>query len=300
MFKTVAFMILTVLAFDAAASGCRAVRNTNSTPEPSATPGDQTGETPTGDLKILAQGSNSSITNPFVAIARDSDTYSAIRRLDGNLPQLDDEFFKTRLVVAAFLGERNTGGYSVEVTSDAGGQIRIVERKPGKDMMVTQAITSPFKVVSVSVTGVKPLSVWFDDAWRKQMRAYRLTNGTFTMTGGIIGVSETFGLQGELKIMREGMLATFAFELVSSGAGKARNLTEVATGQLQVDGMVINKMSSGSLVNPPSSGLKTMATFMSGSGKLSLSFNSLPSMVADGFVGRGTAEAETSSPDAKR
>src|SRR5712692_2369133 len=100
--------------------------------------------------KVLAEGFHSSITRPFVGVVRDFETYEALVTLDGNLPRLDEEFFKTNIVVAAFLGERNTGGYSVEITRGE-GRIYVVERVPAKGVMVAQMITSPYKIVSLSV-----------------------------------------------------------------------------------------------------------------------------------------------------
>ena len=68
------------------------------------------------DLKVLAEGSHSKINDPFVAVVRDTDTYAALSRLDENLPRLDADFFTEHVVIAAFLGQRNTGGYGVEIT----------------------------------------------------------------------------------------------------------------------------------------------------------------------------------------
>src|SRR5256885_9485503 len=71
-----------------------------------------------GDIKVLAEGFHSKITKPFVAVVRDAETYAALTRLDENLPKLDADFFKESVAVAAFLGERNTGGYSVEIRAN--------------------------------------------------------------------------------------------------------------------------------------------------------------------------------------
>jgi PrcB C-terminal len=300
MFKTIALMMFTVLALDAAASpGCRARQERGPRPEVSVTPVAQADDGAKAELKVLAEGSHSSVTHPFVGIARDPETYSAMLKLDGNLPKLEDGFFNSNVAIVAFLGERNTGGFGVDITREPGGQLRIAEKTPAKGMMVTEMITSPFKVVSVSITGLQPLAISFDDAWRKQMRSYRITSGTFTMQGGIAGVHEEFALQGQVLIMREGNLATFAFALTGSGEGKQRSLSDVATGLTQKDGLVINKMSSDSLVTPPSPGLKAFGTLTAGEGKLKLSFGPLPSVVADGFFGDGSFEAESLSSATK-
>src|SRR2546423_2255890 len=78
-----------------------------------------------GDLKVVAEGSVSPIKTTFVAVVRDAETYAALRALAGNLPALNEEFFRSNLIVAAFLGERNTGGYSIAISREPNGQIRI-------------------------------------------------------------------------------------------------------------------------------------------------------------------------------
>lgn len=57
------------------------------------------------------------------------------------------------MAVAVFLGERRTGGYTVEIVSTAekGGKFVIEYREftPPPDMMVTQALTQPWAIAAV-------------------------------------------------------------------------------------------------------------------------------------------------------
>jgi hypothetical protein len=119
-----------------------------------------------GGIKVLAEGFHSKITKPFVAVVRDTETYAALRKLDGNLPKLDADFFEENVVVAAFLGERHTGGYSVEITPNA-IEINVLEKKPGKGVMVPQMITSPFKIVSLhgATNAAVRLNLFVDETW---------------------------------------------------------------------------------------------------------------------------------------
>src|SRR5207248_6310834 len=143
-----------------------------------------------------AEGLHSSITDhSFVAVIRDEETYSALVNIEPSLPGLAADFFQSHVVIAAFLGQRNTGGYSVEITRHSTGRLLIGDKVPGKGVMVPQMITSPFKVVSVSVSGTPPLEqVGFSPAFVSAMRVYRVTRGEFEMTGGIAGVQEKFPL----------------------------------------------------------------------------------------------------------
>jgi hypothetical protein len=254
-----------------------------------------------GDAKVLAEGFHSPIDHPFVGVFRDAQTYSALTKLDNELPELDEEFFKSHAVIAAFLGTRNTGGYGVEIRHDANLDaeypppkrkvIHIAERSPGKGVMVPQMITAPFQVVSIAVSGVPPLYLSLDYAWRQPLRLYRVRSGSFTMSGGFAGTTEQFQPHGEILILRADKLITFYITMAGSGARKERYLTEFVTGVLQLnDQITITKMSAASFVDTPNSGLK--ATGSLSASKLSLHFVSLPSMIADGYQGEGSVEAE--------
>jgi len=249
--------------------------------------------------KVLAEGFHSSITRPFVGVVRDVETYEALVKLDGNLPRLDEEFFKTNIVVAAFLGERNTGGYSVEITRIEDGRIYVVERVPTKGVMVAQMITSPYKIVSVSLGGASPLRLDFADAWWQKMRPYRVSSGNFTMSGGFAGMKKQFGLEGQVWVMHQDNFVTFAFEIFSHELTENRSLEGFETGVIRSKGEIaIPKMPADSLIDSPNSGLKATGAFSEADNTLSLSFVSLPSMIADGYSGMGNIEAKivVSSP----
>jgi hypothetical protein len=245
-------------------------------------------------LKVLASGFHSQVTNAFVAVARDAETYRGLAALDANLPKLDEDFFKTNVVVAAFLGERNTGGYSVEITRAQNGEIQITEKRPRKDEFVTQVITSPFKVVAVSIDEATLILTSLDNAWQQKQLLYNVTSGQFTMSGGFAGRVEKFPLRGKVRVMRAGDLATFSFSLGGKSRRAHHSLTDLATGVVKRDrAITIHKLSAGSLIDPPHSGLSAEGEFSQGDSKLSLKFTSLPSMIADGFSGEGSIEART-------
>jgi hypothetical protein len=310
MLRVVAFLTLSLLVLVSTSSIGHAQR-TSAAPAQTATEGPK--------LKVLAEGAVSSITRPFLAVLRDSETYGELAKLDRNLPKLDPDFFKSNIVVAAFLGERNTGGYSVEIKREALGSfldmardvksnLRIIEQTPAWGAMAPQMITSPFKVVALEVNPTTNLLLTPDNPWHQTNRPYRVTAGTFTMAGGFAGTNDQFGLGGYLWIMRERNLATFFFTVVGLhpdkaarspadivvhiGGKPASSLMDFATGVVNTDGQVkINMMSADSFVNPPNSGLKASGNLSAAGDKISLSFNSLPSMIADGYTGAGMIEA---------
>jgi hypothetical protein len=243
-------------------------------------------------LKTLAEGFHSSITDPFVAVIRDDETYSQLRKMEPNLPKLEPDFFQSNVVVAAFLGERNTGGYSVEISREGVGGIRLVEKKPGKGMMVPQMITSPFKIVACPLTGTTPVVVLFEKGWESRLQAYHVTSGKFINSGGFAGSVEEYGLEGKISVVRKGGLATFSFLLKNAGETNEHLLIETATGIVESSGAItINRLSALTLVSKPNSGLRAKGRFDQHDHNLSLEFNPLPPLIADGFTGAGTIEA---------
>lgn len=246
-------------------------------------------------IKVLAEGQFSLVSEPFVAVARDAETYDKIRALITDLPTLDEMAFKTQIVIAAFMGERRTGGYSVAITRQPDGSVSVTGISPEPDAIVSQVITSPFKIVSVP-TSNGDLRINLDQSWRDAARSYQLEQGTFDMTGGIAGRIESFELKGSIVVLRLGNLVTFAFDLNAAGAkANKRTLTDVATGTVGEDGRItVNRIEPGSLVDLPRSLLKASGRFLEEDGAFELHLETLPSYIADGYSGRGTLRATSS------
>lgn len=289
------------LLFSGGAGGCRTSKNANSpnpsqhSPEQNANTGEKQTQ-PSGDLKIIAQGFHSSITDPFIAVIRDETTYAELQKLDSNLPKLSVDL-KTNTVIAAFLGERNTGGYSVEINRVANGEIQIAEKAPAKDVMVPQVITAPFKIVSLPVEGTEAVKISAGDAFRQTAQLYRIDKGSFTISGGFAGRSETYALAGKLQITRLGNLVTVGFAVVSTGTSHERSLRDVATGVVTDNSFSIARMSRGSLVDPPTADLRVAGKFLDAN-RLTLDLDTGGAIVPDGFQGKGTIEAQMVSASA--
>lgn len=249
------------------------------------------------DLKRLAEGQHGSVSNAFIAVARDTEAYGELRKLVSSLPEQDQNFFESNLVVAAFLGVRSSGGYGVRFMRAGNGALRVEETRPPKGSMTIQVITYPFAVVAVPSSNQESLALEAGETWRIMTRPYQVRAGDFTMSGGITGRSEKFGIAGSIGVMREGNLATFLFNLQSKDGAKPRSLRDVASGVVQTDGRVrIASMSAGSFVDAPADALRPTGLFAENENKLSLTFESIPGMIADGFNGRGTLNAEAAAP----
>ena len=265
-------------------------------PTPSAGRGarEQKDVTTGGGLEVIETGSQSKVAEAFVAVARDAQTYESIRKLHESLPALRPEFFTKNAVVAAFLGRRNTGGYSVGIARDAEGALRVSEVAPPKGAMVTMALTAPYRVVSFAHWPEQPVRLQLGEAWQKQSQSYRVREGEFTMTGGFAGVAQQFKFGGTVGVLRHSNLATFLFALKGEGeAGAARSLSDAATGTLDATRHVsIPQLDPGSFIHPPRRAMRAEGRFSAGDHRLTLKLDGTQPAVADGFGGHGTLEAD--------
>ena len=269
--------------------------------KPLPVPVKENGVAGNGEIKELAAGGQGTISESFLFVARDAETYATLRRLHEALPEHGAGFFKTNAVVAAFLGQRRSGGYSVGVTRTNAGALRIAENAPAKGAMVTMALTAPFKIVSVAANEEKPLALELDATWQEALRPYRVNAGEFTRMGGFAGREEKSSLAGDLRIMRHGQFATLFFNLKGKGAEGERALTDAATGTLSPEGnFSLARLDAGSFVPPPSYPLRASGKFTDNESKLLLTFEVMQAKVNDGYGGKGRLEATAIAPPPKK
>ncbi|HEV2881312.1 MAG TPA: protease complex subunit PrcB family protein [Pyrinomonadaceae bacterium] len=256
-----------------------------------------------GEIKELAGGGYSSVRESFIVVARDAQTYALLRRLQDKLPELGADFFKANAVVAAFLGQRRSGGYSVQITraSTSEGVLRVSEKTPAKDALSTMALTSAFQIVSVPVREDRPLALELDATWQAAARPYKVSTGEFTRMGGFAGRPERSTLSGDVRVMRHAQLATVFFALVGTGAEGKHSLQDVTTGTVTPEGaLALTRLDPGSFIPPPRYPLRARGEFTPGEGKLSLTFEVLEAKVNDGYGGQGKLEADATAPPAKK
>jgi hypothetical protein len=258
-----------------------------------------------GEIKELAAGGYSSVMESFIVVARDAQTYAELRRLHKNLPEHGADFFKSNAVVAAYLGQRSSGGYRVQITrggvAGASGVLRISEKRPAKDAFSTMALTSAFLIVSVPVHDERPLAFELDPTWQEAARPYKVSAGEFTRMGGFAGRRERSTLAGDIRIMRHAQLATLFFALEGTGAEGKYALQDVATGTLTPEGaLTLARLDPGSFVPPPRHPFKARGQFADNESKLSLTFEVMETKVNDGYGGQGKLEATATAPPPKK
>jgi len=107
-------------------------------------------------VRTLARGSQSGVKKPDRVVAKNQEEWTALwKRHLGEAqtteaPKVD---WSKEMVLAAFMGTRNTGGYALQITGakEQEGKLTVqVEAKvPKPGGFVTQSITSPFHMVAV-------------------------------------------------------------------------------------------------------------------------------------------------------
>jgi hypothetical protein len=108
---------------------------------------------PAPQVQVLSREMMSQVEDPKQAVARSAAEFAALwKQHNGTAPPPRVDF-ESRMVVAVFLGTRTSAGYGAEIvrTRQAGGKLIVEwqERKPGRDQVSAQIITSPAIVASI-------------------------------------------------------------------------------------------------------------------------------------------------------
>lgn len=103
-------------------------------------------------VQTIAKETMSQVDTPKQVVARDATEWAALwRQHSGQQRPVID--FKTRTVVAVFLGSRSSAGYAVEIigTREDKGTVTVLwqEKRPNRDEVAAQIITSPAVIASI-------------------------------------------------------------------------------------------------------------------------------------------------------
>lgn len=116
-------------------------------------------ETPSNTVafETLEKSWNSGIAEPFETVIRAQATWEQfwanLHSTDIPTPSLPEVDFTENMVIGVGLGNKPSGGYSVEIKDiimkDDKLVINAVEQQPGQNCMTTMAITQPYHLVTV-------------------------------------------------------------------------------------------------------------------------------------------------------
>ncbi len=279
-------VIALILFFTVAAS--QAKKNTNSKPNKTK----PVQNTMKDDFTVIAEGSDSMVDQPFIFVARDVETYSALQKLIPNLPQKDKSFFDTNNVVAAFSGTKPTGGYSIQFKK--GVMIEVKEIKPPKGSMTIQVITTPYKIIAIpkinDETTQQNLELKTDVLWNSKWQNYQVTNGEMTESGGFAGRQKHIPFGGTIKVMRFGDFITLRINFYSRIKDHEGKIKDMASGIVDNEGNIkLTYIDPCSLIQTPRPLLTTEGKFEGNN--LLINFDSAQTIVADGYQAKGKLEA---------
>ena len=138
---------------------------TSPSPSPIPTPTPTLMPTPSPNemaFKTISHGQYSGFSEAKnYAITNTNDWQSLWNKVYGNVlskPPLPEVDFNKSMVIAVSLGSKPTGGYDIKITGvkerEAEGLIAISveESSPGKDCIVSQALTSPYHIIETEKT----------------------------------------------------------------------------------------------------------------------------------------------------
>lgn len=242
---------------------------------------------PAADYKILLEGSYSKVETPFVFVARDPETYALIRNMVEGLPASSTVDFGKNAVIAAFAGERSSGGWSVKIRR-AADKVVVDVNAPPKGAMTAQVITAPFQIAVVPIDEAQAVSIDLA-AWTSQIKTYRISKADFQSSGGIAGRAEKFGATGTIGVLTYGDRVTYIFNLTGKGSEAGRKISEVVSGAVNAGQIEIARIDAGTFAETPRPPIKAIGTATDQ--KISLKFDSHPPTTADGFMIEGKLEA---------
>lgn len=114
----------------------------------------------------IEAGAYSGVGNQKDAVIQDQEDWSALwSEFSSNVkpaPELPEINFEEELVIACFVGYQNSGGHSIEIKQvyKENGKLVIVRNHiaPGKNCIVTMAITQPYCMIKIPKTEFKSVS----------------------------------------------------------------------------------------------------------------------------------------------
>jgi hypothetical protein len=107
---------------------------------------------PSPSVQVVSREMMSQVEDPKQAVARSAAEFAALwkQHTGKPMPAID---FGSRMVVAVFLGTRSSAGYAADIvrTRQEGGKLIVEwqERKPGRDEVSAQILTSPAIVATI-------------------------------------------------------------------------------------------------------------------------------------------------------
>jgi len=236
-------------------------------------------------VRIVAEGQQAGVEKPFIFVARDAKTYELLKALKITIPDASKFDFPEVAIVAIFAGIKPTPGYKIEVSLNA-DLLSVSVVPPPPDAILAQVLTSPYKIVAVSVDEEKPLFVQVPSDWKKE--TYKISKGNIGYSGGFAPREKNFDVDGKIFVFKFGDLITMSFSLMAKSDAKIK-ISETASGKIEGNKIYLNRVDPGNFSELPRPSMKAIGAFLQN--RITLKFEPNPTNVADGFEAHGEIEA---------
>jgi len=118
----------------------------------------------TAPCRTVARGALSGITRARQEVIKDKTgwekTWAQHSRNEGARGKIPEIDFTKEMVVLVTMGQKNTGGYAIDIVqveaADKRLKISVSRKSPPRGAMVTQALTAPFHFVAVPKSDLRP------------------------------------------------------------------------------------------------------------------------------------------------
>lgn len=108
---------------------------------------------PAPPVQVISREMMSQVDDPRQVVARSAAEFAALWKQHAGSKPAPPVDFGSRMVVAVFLGTRTSAGFSAEIvrTREADGKLIVEwqERRPGRDEVSAQVMTSPAIVATI-------------------------------------------------------------------------------------------------------------------------------------------------------
>ena len=246
-----------------------------------------------GDLVVLSEGSYGQIEKPFLFIARSSETFAQLKQIVKGVefpgPRTSIDFEK-EAVVAVFSGRKNTGGHSISISRSA-DDLKIEAVAPAADAIVTDALTSPYKIVKFPIDEEMPVSLNVSREWSESGERFCIDSAVFSFSGGFRGMEQSFNSAGTVTMWKLGGHLTMAFDLKEAADTGNRKLLEAASGRLQGSKIAIQRLETGGFIDRPHPQMIVSGEIHDDKLDMSFSPGKRNYVINDGFEGRGKLTA---------
>jgi len=161
-----------------------------------------------GDTEVSIQnrwsGSYCGVRTAGERVIRDADAWKSlwgqVGRIRKPAPAPPEVDFSKQVALAVFMGQRNSGGYSIRITSvrdtDQEVVVQVKRTSPPPGAMVTMALTQPYDIVTIARSG-KPIKFETAAAGKPHPNpGKRFEKIEVQQSGGFAGVANRYVIRG--------------------------------------------------------------------------------------------------------